>query len=151
MVLHMVKPLDVFVGAGAVLVVLGGLTSAVTGPWELADGSWLAAYLVLVCGVVQCAMGLAQEYLGVRPSSSSVAWVQLACWNLGNAAVIGGTLTGNPAFVDVGGLTLLVALGVSLHATRRTSRRLLGCSYRLGVAILAVSIPIGIVLTYARA
>jgi len=36
-------------GAGCVIV--GGLVAAVTGPSGLEQGSWLAAYSVLVCGV----------------------------------------------------------------------------------------------------
>lgn len=144
------NPLVALVGVGTASVVVGGLVSAATGPLDFSDGSWLAAYLVLVCGVAQCAMGLAQEYLGVRRLSASVAWAQFACWNLGNASVILGTLGGSPAFVDIGGLVLLVALAISLHATRRVSRTLLGWGYRLVVAILAVSIPIGIVLAHTR-
>lgn len=145
------NPQVAFVGVGTALVVVGGLVSAVTAPLNLTDGSWLAAYLVLVCGVAQCAIGLAQEHLGTRRLSASVGWAQFACWNLGNASVIVGTVVGGPAFVDVGGLLLLVALAISLHAIRRTSRTLLGWGYRLVVLTLAASIPVGIVLAYLRA
>lgn len=37
---------------GVCFVVVGGRVAAATGPLELAQGSWLAAYLVLVCDVV---------------------------------------------------------------------------------------------------
>lgn len=146
-----ISPLLALVGVGTALVVLGGLVSAVTGPWELADGSWLAAYLVLVCGVAQCAMGLAQEYLGAHRLGSPVAWVQFVCWNVGNASVIVGTLSDSPLFVDCGGVVLLIALAISLYATRRASRTLLGWGYRIVVAVLAVSIPVGILLAHTRA
>lgn len=59
------NPLVAFVSSGTALVVLGGLVSAVAAPWGPAHGR-LVAYLVLVCGVAQCAMGLAQEYLGAE-------------------------------------------------------------------------------------
>ncbi len=45
---------------GALFIVLGGLVAAVTGPLDLVQGSWLAAYLVLVCGVAQFAIGTMQ-------------------------------------------------------------------------------------------
>lgn len=140
----------VLVGVGSASVVLGGLISAVAGPFELAHGSWLAAYLVLVAGVAQVAMGLAQEYLGGRRVAESAAWVQVACWNLGNAGVVAGTLVARPGLVVVGGLVLLPALAIALLATRNTSRRLLGWAFRVVVVVLAVSIPIGVGLSAVR-
>ena len=51
-------------GAVALLcVVAGGLVAAVTGPLRLEHGSWAAAYLVLVGGVAQGALGIAQYFL----------------------------------------------------------------------------------------
>ncbi len=138
------------VGIGSALIVLGGLIAAVTGPLEIAQGSWLAAYLVLVCGVAQVVLGLAQEYLGGRRVSRSVAWAQVACWNLANAAVITGTVAATPVFVILGGLLLLPALAIGLITTRHTHRLALGWAFRGVIAILAVSIPIGMGLALVR-
>lgn len=140
----------VLVGAGSALVILGGLVAAVTGPLELTHGSWLAAYLVLVCGVAQVAMGLAQEYLGGRRVAQSVAWTQVACWNLGNAGVVAGALAATPGLVIAGGLALLPPLAIALLATRGTSPRLLGWAFRGVVVVLAVCIPIGMALSAVR-
>ena len=51
-------------------VVLGGLVAAVTEPLDLTHGSWVAAYLVLVGGVGQGAMGRARlRRPDVRPAA----------------------------------------------------------------------------------
>lgn len=41
-------PATILTATGVGCVVLGGVIAAVTGPLDLAHGSWLAAYLVLV-------------------------------------------------------------------------------------------------------
>ena len=111
------NPAIVLTAIGVCSVVLGGLVAAVTGPWDLAHGSWLAAYLVLVGGVTQCAMGLARmrrpEVMQLRGS-----WTQIGCWNVGNAVVIGGTLAGEPLAVDFGSALLVIALAIAFRAAR---------------------------------
>ncbi len=44
-------PASILLMSAALSVIVGGLVAAVAGPLGLAQGSWLAAYLVLVCGV----------------------------------------------------------------------------------------------------
>ena len=95
-------PGRVLVVVGAGCVVLGGLVAALTGPLRLAQGSWLAAYLVLVCGVSQYAMGRVPALVAAAPTPDRCGWTQLGCWNLGNAAVVVGTLLALPAVVDLG-------------------------------------------------
>lgn len=143
-------PDRVFVVVGSCCVVLGGLVAAVTGPLELGKGNWLAAYLVLVCGVAQFAIGTVQERLA-RPSIQSTrAWTQLTCWNLGNAAVIWGTLAGVPVVVDAGGALLVIGLGIALHATRHGVPRFVGWAYRCVLIVLLVSVPVGVALAHLR-
>ena len=111
---------------GGSFVVLGGLVAAVTGPLGLEHGSWLAAYLVLVCGVAQFAIGTAQsgQGLGAKPMPWARGWVQLTCLNLGNVAVIVGTLVREPLLVDSAVVLLLVAFGIALsqYVPGRVSR-----------------------------
>lgn len=139
----------VVIGWGCIT--LGGLVAAVTGPLDLTHGSWLAAYLVLVGGVAQVAMGS----MGRRRATH----VQLAAWNGGNLAVIGGALITEPLLVDLGSL-LLGAIVLALLAVRSSGRHAGGTggqvpalvlwAYRSLLVALAVSIPIGIVLSHAR-
>ncbi|MFE6733924.1 hypothetical protein [Microbacterium sp. NPDC057650] len=135
---------------GVVMVVLGGLLAAVTGPLELAKGSWAAAYLVLVAGVTQVAMGVALRRWGGRVGA---AWWQFVLWNLGNAAVILGTLLASPALVFVGSAALVAALALAFLATLRGARtqdRMLLIGYRLLLVLVVVSIPVGMVLFVIR-
>lgn len=146
---------------GGGFVLLGGAVAAVTGPLALAKGSWLAAYLVLVCGVPQ--------YVGGRVTAARqlgrAGWVLLAGWNLGNAAVVAGTLLSAPYVVDLGGAILLVPLLLLLWAALRHSDpegaapgTVTGFGGRAGrwllialLVVLIVSVPIGLGLAHVRA
>lgn len=134
----------------------GGLVAAVTGPLGWGHGSWAAAYLVLVVGVAQLGLGGGQAWLPQAPASTRVVATELACWNVGSALVILGTLVARPWVVDLGGLLLVVALALFLRAVRRVSddvRRaeLVGLwCYRLLALVVLVSVPVGLVLSLVR-
>lgn len=160
------SPGSVMVATGAGAVVVGGLVAAVTGPLDLAHGSWAAAFLVLVCGVAQVAMGESrnrQPPTRRRPPTSGRAsaltfstWTQWGCWNSGGVTIIVGTLVGQPWLVDLGSVLLFIALTLALDATRTGVRRAGRGSrpwlvtYRAVLLVLAVSIPIGIALSHIR-
>lgn len=143
---------------GIGFVVAGGLVSAVTSPLHLTHGSWLAAYLVLVCGVGQSAMGAAQllaaDALTDGGADSGTeerrAWAQLGAWNLGNALVISGTLAATPLVVDGGSVVLLVSLVLALLHSRRLRAGRLTFAYRVVLLIMIVSLPIGVLLSHLR-
>jgi len=141
--------------AGAVCIVAGGLVAAVTGPLDLDHGSWVAAYLVLVGGVMQYVMGWSRD-----PSAppSGRGWTAVIGWNVGNALVISGVLSDRTWLVDAGSVLLVLVLliavrdAVGQHGDR--SAALAGTSVRTGYVALAVfvaaSIPVGIVLAHLR-
>lgn len=138
--------------AGGASVVAGGLAAAVTGPTRWTEGSWVAAFLVLVAGVAQLGIAAGQAYLtGAAPSAAFVA-AQCAMWNLGCAAVITGTLLGSPLIVSAGSAPLLVVLVTSMIAARRrpTPHSVAAFAYRLLLLVVIASIPIGIALSFAR-
>lgn len=154
-------PATVLIVIGCCCVVLGGLVAAVTGPLALAHGSWLAAYLVLVCGVAQFAMGHAHTWHRAGSQARGRDWVQVGTWNLGNASVIGGTLATTPLAVDLGSILLVAALAIALHTARPRAGTtapagieqvspLVHWSYLIVLVVLAVSIPIGVVLSHVR-
>lgn len=140
-----------FVLVGLIAITAGGLVAAVTGPTGFADGPWVAAYLVLVAGVAQVGLGVGQALLAaVVPSGRRRGW-QLIIYNVANAAVLGGTLTESVAVVVAGGVMLFVALILFLAAVRRSRTHSWYLAiYRMLLAILAVSIPVGIVLSVLR-
>lgn len=163
---RLVGPATVLIVVGALCIVAGGLVAAITGPLDLFRGSWLAAYLVLVCGVAQFAMGTVE--LGHATGHASVprgtGWTQVVCFNVGNAAVIVGTLTREPFVVDGAGVLLLVTLGIALYGARSSATHSLGALagftadswvsgfltwvYRVFLVLLVISLPVGAVLAH---
>lgn len=127
---------------GAVEIVIGGLIAAGSAPLHSEVGAWAAAYLVLVGGVAQIAIGSTQALLSRRPPARNVGDVQVVLWNGGNVAVITATAAGMPTVGDVGGLMLIGALALSLRAVRDAvghGARL----YQAFLATLAVSVVVG--------
>lgn len=151
-------PVRVLVFGGAACVLLGGAVAAMTGPLGLDKGSWLAAYLVLVCGVGTRAMGVMQSRSPGASMPAGRGWIQLASWTLGNAAVIAGSLLGVAGIVDVGAALLVVAVVIALiHTTQPklvaapgSTNRLILWVYRCLLLVLLVSVPIGSVLAHLR-
>lgn len=145
-------PETMMMATGLGAVVLGGLVAAATGPLGLANGSWAAAYLVLVVGVAQGAMGYSRTR---RPEQRHrTGWAQFSCWNAGSAAVIIGTLVARPWMVDAGSVLLVIALVLALDATRPRAPGATASPwpavYRGMLLLLAISIPIGMVLSHLR-
>lgn len=137
---------------GSAFVVIGGLVAAVSTPLRLASGPWLAAYLVLVCGVAQCLFGIVRRYVAPAPTSTPGFAVELVCWNAGNAAVVVGDLVRIPFIVGIGGALLVVVLVLQLVHLRHVVPGLRWAAWLYGVvvAVLLVSIPIGILLAALR-
>jgi hypothetical protein len=139
--------------AGDASVVAGGLIAAVTGPTEWSDGSWVAAFLVLVAGVAQAGIGAGQAYLAVTTPTVAFVSAQVVMWNVGCATVIAGTLLSSPATVAVGSAPLVAALVMSMVALRDhsgTQRPVVLVGYRLLLLVVLVSVPIGVALAFAR-
>jgi len=139
-----------FIWAGVVCVIAGGLVSASTAPSPSEHGSWAAAYLVLVGGVAQVGLGVGQAWLAPDVASTRLTRLtnlQLVGWNVGNAAVIGATLSGLTPVVDAGGALLVATLVACVSKVRHPARRGLPLqAFRALVILLLVSIPVGLVL-----
>lgn len=141
-----------FAVAGAACTVAGGLLAAATAlaPSQLA--SWAVAYLVLVGGVAQVALGVGQALLIPRPQGRRVLAVELAGWNAGNGAVLAGTLLGASWLADAGGFALALALALLIAATRGASPPYAWALhlYRAVAALVLVSIPAGLMIAALR-
>lgn len=137
-----------FVAASVVAVLAGGLVAAAGGEAPSHHLSWAAAYLVLVCGLAQAFLGAGQFALTPGPPSTRVLAWQFAAFNVGNAGVLAGTLSGFLPVLDAGSVVLLVSLGTFYWSTRKATarRRLAAVAYRTLVVLLAVSVPVGAVL-----
>jgi hypothetical protein len=137
-----------FAVSGAASIVAGGLVAAAvaTAPSQL--GSWTAAYLVLVGGVAQVALGIGQAWFAPRSPGRGTVTTELAGWNTGNAAVLAGTLLGAGWLADIGGVLLAAVLVVVLARIRGAVSHppwplLL---YRVLIVLVLVSIPAGLVI-----
>lgn len=140
-----------FVAIGIACVIAGGLVAAATAPSPSENGSWAAAYLVLVGGVAQVAFGICQAALAPRRPSPRILAIEFLGWNLGNAAVIAGTLAGVQALVIVGGVLLIVTLAMLVWAVRGATvasgwRTWILWTYRVLVVVILVSVPVGLVI-----
>jgi hypothetical protein len=116
------------------------------------------AYLVLVWGVAQVGLGVGQGSLCAARLSTAVVVAQVVGWNLGCAAVVAGTLSGVHVMADVGAALLAVTLILFARAlTGGAVRRRVGVpiwvwlSYGLLIAVLLLSIPVGLILLRLRA
>lgn len=101
-----------FLILGTAAVVFAGLFSAATARNASYHSAWFVAYLVLVVGVAQVALGLGQWWLASRPLRASHVIGELVFFNVGHAGVIVGTLLSAPFWVDAGSLWIVVALAV---------------------------------------
>lgn len=144
-----------FVVIGTVGIVAGGVAAAVTGPTDWSNGSWCAAFLVLVVGVAQIGLGAGQAALAPNLPSRGLVLGQCVTWNVGSAGVIIGTLVDSPALVSAGSAVFLVAVALAAFAARGHSgltgrARVFLLAFRVLLVVLLVSTPIGIVLSWAR-
>lgn len=152
-----------FVALGIACVIAGGSVSAAIAPAPTEHGAWASAYLVLVAGMAQITLGIAQATLIPQFASRRVVVAQLVGWNAGNAAVLTGTLLDVGALVDLGGALLVgVLVGLALRSRTATCTgapngiprdrkgvRLLYV-FRALLVLLVVSVPIGLVLQHIR-
>lgn len=140
-----------FAVAGIVAVLAGGaLAAAIAAPAPTRHGVWAVAYLVLVLGAGQLAIGAGQALLPTAPPSPREAALSATAFNLSGAAVVVGVVTDRVALFHAGSALLCAVLAWWLYRARRSTR--LGCillAYRLFLAALVVSIPIGMLITTA--
>lgn len=141
-----------FLVIGVVSIVAGGAVAAVARPTGFELGSWMAAYLVLVGGVAQIALGAGQAWMADEPPSGATVYAEVACWNLALGATIIGSLASAPVATAVGAVATVVALILFLRGVRHATPRVRWPLhlYRGLVAIVLVSAPIGLFLAWAR-
>jgi hypothetical protein len=141
-----------FVVVGFASITAGGVVAAVTRPTGFELGSWLAAFLVLVGGIAQIALGIGQAWMAERPPRSATVTAEVVTWNLGLVATIVGSLASAPVVTAAGAVAIVVALvlflrGVGSAADAARGPRLL---YRGVIAVVLISTPVGLGLAWVR-
>lgn len=141
-----------FVGLGATSVVAGGLIAAATRPTHFELGSWLAAYLVLVGGVAQIALGAGQAWIADQPPSARVVRAEILLWNVALGATVIGSVTSAPVATSVGVVATVLALGLFLRGVgaRAHAMRWLRWAYRGVIVVVLIGAPIGLALAWTR-
>ena len=138
-----------FAASGALSVVTGGIVAAaIAAPTPTRHGVWAVAYLILVVGVCQIALGAGQALLAAAPPPPRAVGATAVVFNLANLGVLAGVLTDRVAVLNAGSVLLLVALVLFLIGVHRSDRRgWVLHLYRWVVTVLVISIPIGLVIT----
>jgi hypothetical protein len=142
------------IGFGAAAVLAGGALSAALASRAGYLTSWATAYLVLVVGAVQIALGLGVDRLTSHRPSIRPLMIAFLLFNLGNAATIGGTVAkhtsgGNTNLVDLGGALIGLAMLLFIYLVRRAATTKWLIAYRVLVALVLFSSIIGLVLAAA--
>ncbi|MGH3266573.1 MAG: hypothetical protein ACRDNS_31805, partial [Trebonia sp.] len=90
--------------------------------------------------------------LASRPPGRRALVAELVGWNAGNAAVLAGTLLAATWLADVGGVLLVAALALAFAGIRGAVRHPSWPLhlYRGLIALVLVSIPVGLVLATLR-
>ena len=157
-----------FVVLGGIGVIAGGLVAAATAQSPSENASWAAAYLVLVIGAAQIALGFGQAVLPPQAPSTGQVRSRALGWAIANAAVMCGTLVDVPALLYAGSALLVVTLIAFLRALpltmpvgrlrHRGGLRQAGglrrawpiVGYRAIVVVLLVSTPVGCIVSAAH-
>ncbi|MBS1837906.1 MAG: hypothetical protein JST64_09435 [Actinobacteria bacterium] len=141
-----------FLLVGSGLVVVGGFVAAVTRPTGFDLGPWLAAFLVLVGGVAQIALGVGQAWIAEQPPVPRDVRIELVSWNTAVVLTAVGSLASLPVATLLGGVAMVVALVrflVGVAAAGSVPRSAIAV-YRIVAAVVLVSTPIGLVLSVLR-
>ena len=142
-----------FFATGTLAIIGGGIASAIAAQNPSYLASWAVAYLVLVVGVAQIALGAGLAEFGQgNPAIHSLRSI-FALFNLGNAGVLAGTLlqdrvSHSVLLVDLGSLLLAGALLLGIGIARGAPpSRLRSLYYLLAIGLL-ISMFIGILLAH---
>ena len=136
-------------GVGGLSIVVAGVISAFLPDEARSFDTWLVAYLVLVAGVAQVAIGWGLSKLPAKKVATHV-WTVFLAFNIGNWLVVSGTLIRETLFVYVGGALLFFAMLVCLVAVRGAKRTPALYAYMFVVAVILISTPVGLILSTVR-
>lgn len=140
-----------FLIAGAAYTIGGGLLAAATAFSTTEKTAWATAYIVLIGGVVQIALGAALANLAPR-ATSSTRWGVFVSFNLGNLGVLAGQLGQAVLLTDVATVVLAASLVLALVATWKGPAEGQAVhpgwvwAFRILLVLLAVSMVTGVVL-----
>lgn len=129
-------------------IVAAGLVGAAIADHPTKYLVWMIAYLVLVVGASQHAIGWGVVRYAAKPPQAKTVWTQWVLLNIGHAGVIAGTLAGLFWLVATATVPYFVAVAwLGLSARPKMPQAGL-IWYRVMIVILLVSSIIGSVLSH---
>lgn len=136
-----------FAATGGAAIIAGGAIAAAVAYHPTQHLIWMVAYLVLVVGVMQCAFGAGEAWLAASVPEPRLAWGQWTLFNVGNAAVIGGTFCDSTAIVAAGTVAFALAVAWFLYGVRHCRHHGWCRAYQVLLALILVSACIGLVIS----
>lgn len=139
-----------FLVVAAIAIIGAGLVAAASAHAPSQPVVWMVAYLVLVVGTAQAALGVAQAWCSLVPPSTGFRMTQFLLFNAGNVGVIGGTLYAYWPVVLAGSVLFTMALTMFLYSSWKSRRGWPIHVYRLLLASLFVGAAVGTALSAIR-
>jgi len=129
-------------------IIAAGFISAITAFSPSYTASWAVAYLVLVVGVAQLALGFGQAWLAEELPSKALLIAEVILFNLANLATLLGTLLAWMALVYIGAVLMIISLALFIWGTRiaKPGKIWVVYGFRAIVFILIVSAGIGLLI-----
>lgn len=137
-----------FLTVAALAILAGGLVAAAVAHAPTQPMVWMVAYLVLVVGLVQVALGLGQTLLPRTMPSTGFRVGECVLFNVGNVGVIAGTLLLSPMWVAVGTVVFIASLVMFWVGLRGTSGGWLVHALRALLVITCGGALVGLVLSF---
>lgn len=137
-----------FAWVGIAAIVVAGVVGAAMARRHSQQLVWAMAYLNLVVGLGQWALGAGQLRLVERPPARTTVWAQWLLLNVGHAGVIAGTLFRSFAVVAVATVPYLLAMAWFAWRVRAGRAGTLLLGYRVLVALLSLSALTGVGLMW---
>lgn len=131
---------------GAIAIIVGGFLSAVLAPVASYHGNWAVAYIVLVAGVAQIALGVGQATVLSGQIRSGAVITQLLLWNLGATATVIATVLDLSVLLYAAACAQIIVIISFLYLTRNGRKGRILLIVRVLSVILLISIPTGVVL-----
>lgn len=141
-----------FAVIAGISIIAAGFISAVTAFSPSYTASWAVAYLILVVGLAQLALGVGQAWLAAEPPSKSLLAAEVITFNLANMATLLGTLLVWIALVYVGAVLMIISLALFIWGTRiaKPGYAWIVYGFRTIIFILIVSAGIGLVIASVK-
>lgn len=139
-----------FLAVALLAMLVAGFAAAATAHTPTRHIMWMVAYLVLVVGLIQAALGLGQSMLSTQLPSRHLVIGECVLFNSGNAGVIMGTLLAWPALVAVGTVIFATSLLLFLLGIRR-ARGWPAHVFRGLLLLACASAIVGVSLSFMRA